>query len=102
MAPMVEPLHLGRIGETPAFLVDDQRAIFPAIPVAEHDLHEFVGAVVAQIVLEMGLLAHVERFAVVDGSDDIPRGAAACHEVEGREAARHVERLVVGGRAGRG
>ena len=57
---------------------------------AEHDLHEFVGAVVAQIMLEMGLFAHIERFAVIDGSDDIPCGAAACHEVEGGEAACHV------------
>ena len=63
---VVEPLHLGRVGKAAALLVDDQRAVFPGVPVAEHDFHEFVGAVVAEIMLEMGVLAHVVRFAVVD------------------------------------
>ena len=74
---VIEPLHLGRIGEPPALLVDDQRAVFPGIPVAEHDLHEFVGAVVAQVVLEMLLAPHVVRFAVVDRGHHVPGGAAA-------------------------
>ena len=50
----------------------------------------------------MVLLAHVERFAVVDRRHDVPGGAAVGHEVEGGEAPRHVERLEIGGRAGRG
>ena len=69
---VVEPLHLGRIGEAAALLVDDQRAVFPGIPVAEHDFHELVGAVVAQVVLEMRVLAHVEGFAVVDRGHHVP------------------------------
>ena len=52
-ALVVEPFHLGRIGEAAALLVDDERAVFPGIPVAEHHFHEFVGAVVAQVMLEM-------------------------------------------------
>ena len=51
--------------------------------------------------IEMGVLAHVMRFAVVDGSHHVPGGAAAGHQVEGGEAARHVERFEIGGRAGR-
>ncbi len=68
---------------------------------AEHHFHEFVGAVVAQIVLEMLIAPHIEGLTVVDGSDDIPCGAAASHQIEGGEPARHVERLEIGGRAGR-
>ena len=99
---VIEPLDLGRIGKPAALLVDEQRAVFPGIPVAEHDFHEFIGAVVAQIMLEMRVLAHVVGFAVVDRGDHVPGGAAAGHQVEGGEAARDVERFVIGGRAGRG
>ncbi len=97
---VIEPLDLGRIGEAAALLVDDQRAVFPGVPVAEHDLHEFVGAVVAQVMLEMLGAAHIVRFAVIDRGDDVPGGAAMGHEIEGGEAARHIERLEIGGRAG--
>ena len=99
---MIQPLHLGRIGEATALLVDNQRTVFPGIPVAKHDFHEFVGTVVAQIMLEMFVPAHVERFAVVHGGDDIPGGAAACHQIERGEAAGDIERLEIGRRAGRG
>ena len=68
---------------------------------AEHDFHEFVGAVVAQIMLEMLVAPHIVGFAVVHRSDDVPGGAAVGHQIEGGEAARHVERFVIGGRAGR-
>ena len=56
MPLVIEPLDLGWIGEPAALLVDDQRAVFPGIPVAEHHFHELVGAVVAQVMLEMGSL----------------------------------------------
>ena len=68
---------------------------------AEHHFHEFVGAVVAEIMIEMRVLPHVVRFAVVDRGDHVPGGAAAGHQIEGGEAARHIERFVIGGRAGR-
>ena len=63
---VVETLDLGRIGKAAAFLVYQERAVFPGIPVAEHHFHEFVGAVVTQIMLEMGVLAHIVRLAVID------------------------------------
>ncbi len=99
---VIEPLDLVGIGKPAARLVDQQRAVFPGIPVAEHHFHEFVGAVVAQVMLEMGVLAHVVRFAVIDRGDDVPGGAAAGHQVERGEPAGDVERLVIGGRTGRG
>ena len=45
---------------------------------------------------------HVVRFAVVDGGDHVPGGAAAGHQIEGGEAAGDVEGFVIGGGAGRG
>ena len=44
--------------------------------------------------------AEVAGLGVIDGGDDVPGGAAAAEVVEGREGARHVERLVVGGGVG--
>ena len=102
LALVVEPLHLRGIGIAAVLLVDDDRAVVPGVPVAEHDFHEFVGAVVAQVVLQMGVLAHVERLAVVDRGDDVPGRAAVRHQVERLEAPRDVERLEIGGRGGRG
>ena len=67
---------------------------------AKHHLHELVGAVVACVVLQMLVVAHVQRFAVVHRRDDVPGGAAASHQVERREHARHVKRLEIGGGAG--
>ena len=99
---VIKPLDLARIGESAALLVDEQRAVFPGIPVAEHDFHELVGAVVTQVMFEMLIASHVVRFAVVHGGDHIPGGTAIGHQIEGGEAARHVERLVIGGRTGRG
>ena len=92
----------GRFAEASALLVDEQRAVFPGIPVAEHDFHELVGAVIAQVMFEVLIASHVVRFAVVHGGDHIPGGTAVGHQIEGGEAARHVERLVIGGRTGRG
>ena len=72
LALVVEPLDLGRIGEAAALLVHDQRAVFPGVPMAEHDFHEFVGAVVAVVMFEMGVLAHVVGLAVIERGDDVP------------------------------
>ena len=102
LAAMIEALDLGRIGEPAALLVDQERAVFPAIPVAEHDFHEFVGAIVAEIVIEMGVFAHVVGFAVIDRCHHVPGGAAAGHQIQRGEAAGDVERFVIGGGAGRG
>ena len=68
---------------------------------AEHHFHEFVGAIVTEIMIEMRVLPHVVRFAIVDGGDHVPGGAAAGHQIEGGEAARDIEGFVIGGRAGR-
>ena len=91
-------MHLLRIGEQARRLVLDDGVILPGVPVAEHDFHEFVGAVVAQIVADHLVAAHVLRLAVVERSDDVPGGAALRHQIERGEQARDVERLVVAGR----
>ena len=68
----------------------------------EHHLHELVGLVVAQVVGQVLLAAHVLGLAVVDGGHHVPGRAPVRHQVERGEAAGHVEGLEVGGRAGRG
>jgi hypothetical protein len=47
---MIEPMHLGRIGKAVIRLVQDQRVVFPSVPVPEHHLHELVCPVVAGVV----------------------------------------------------
>ena len=51
-AIVVEAAHLLGVGEASARLVDDQGVVGPTIPVAVHDLHEFVGTGVARVVVE--------------------------------------------------
>ncbi len=68
---------------------------------AEHHFHELVGAVVTQIVREMLVAPHIVGLAVVHGRHHVPGGAAAGHQIKGSKTARHIERLVIGGRAGR-
>ncbi len=82
---MVEPVHLGGIGEHAARLVQDDGVVFPAVPVAEHDFHELVGPVVAEHHVLDGLRAEVGRLGVVERGDDVPGGPAADHVVKGRE-----------------
>ena len=86
---------------SPVVLSCDDGVVLPAVPVAEHDLHELVGAVVAAVVLEMLVLAHVGGLAVVDRGHDVPGRAPVGHQVDRREHAGDVERLVIGGRVGR-
>ena len=78
-------------------LVLDDGVVLPGVPMAEHDLHELVGAVVAQIVGHRLVAAHVLRLAVVERGDDVPGGAAARHQIESGEHARHMKRLVIAG-----
>ena len=100
-ALMVEAMDLFRMGEQPARLVLDDRIVLPAIPMPEHDLHKLVGPIVAQVVLDYLLAAHVLRLAVVERGDDVPGRAPVGHQIERCEQARHVERLVVARRIGR-
>ena len=97
---VIQPPHLVGMREQPGLLVDDDRVVVPRVPVAEHDLHELVGAVVACVVLQMLVMPHVERFAVIHRGDDVPCRAAARHQVERGEHTGHVERFEIGGRTG--
>src|SRR5262249_58717871 len=63
---VIEATDLLRPGEKARRLVLHDGVVFPAIPMAEHYLHEFVGAIVAQVMLDHLLAAHVLDFAIVD------------------------------------
>ena len=89
-----------RVGEQAGRLVLDDGVVLPGVPMAEHDLHELVGAVVAQVVRDHLVAAHVLGLAVVERGDDVPGGAPLGHQVERGEHAGDVERLVVAGRIG--
>ncbi len=101
-AIVIQPMHLGRIGELPGGLVEDDRVILPRVPVAHHHFQELIGAVVAQVVRRVRRVAHVQRLAVVQRGDDVPGGPPAGHQVERGEHAGDVERFVIGGGIGRG
>ncbi len=97
---VIEAMNLVRFGKKSASLVLDDGVVLPGVPMAEHDLHELVGAVVAQIVGDRLVAAHVLRFAVVERRHHIPGGAAPRHQIEGGEHARHMKRLVIAGGIG--
>ena len=97
---MVEAAHLGRVGEDPALPVEEDRVVVPRIPVAQHHLHELVGAVVAFVVRDRRLGAVIRSLGIIERGDDVPGRPSAAHVVEGREGAGDVERRVIGGRAG--
>ena len=67
---------------------------------ALHHLNELVGAVVARVVLDGLVEAHVLRLDVVHRGDDVPGGTAAGHQVERLEQPRDVVGVILGGRVG--
>ena len=87
-------MNLAWLGEQAGPLVLDDGVVLPGVPVAEHNLHELVGPVVAQIVLDHLVPAHVLGLAVVERGNDVEVGALG-HQVEGGEQPCHVKRLVV-------
>jgi hypothetical protein len=99
-SPVVEAMNLLRPGKEARRLVLHDRVVLPGVPMAKHDRHEFVGAVVALVVGDRLLAPHVLRFTVVERGDHVPGRAPLAHQVERGEHARHVERLVVAGRIG--
>jgi len=101
VALIVEAVNLVRLGEQARGLVLNDGVVIPSVPVPEHDLHEFVGAVVAQIVADRRGAAHILRFAVIERGDDVPGGAAVRHQIERGEEAGNVVRLVIARRIGR-
>ena len=100
-AGMVQPSHLVGMREESGALVQHDGIVVPGIPVPDNDFQEFIGAIVALVVLAMCGVAHVKRLAVVHRCHDVPGGAAVGHQVQCLEHARDVERLVVGGGTGR-
>lgn len=68
---------------------------------AEHDVHELVGPVVACVVLHVLALAEIPGLAAVERGHDVPGDAALEHQIHRREYTRDMEWLVVGRRVGR-
>ena len=66
----------------------------------KHNFHELVGAIVARIMADDFVAAHVLRFAIVERGHDIPSGPAGGHQIERGEYARDMKRLVVARRIG--
>jgi hypothetical protein len=100
-ALVVQAMDLLRMGEQARRLILDDGVVLPSVPMAEHDLHELVGAVVALIMRHHLVAPHVPGFAVVQRGDHVPGRAPLAHQIERGEHARHVKRLVVAGRIGR-
>ena len=98
LALMIEAPHLVGVGEALRCLVHDQRVVGPRVPMAVHDLHELVGAVIARIVLDRLLEPHVARLHVVHGGHHVPGGAPARHQIECLEQPGDVVGVIVGGR----
>ena len=97
---MVEPMHFLGVGEAARLLVEDQRVVFPRVPVTEHDFHEFVGAVIAGIVPHMLAKPEIPGLRAVQRGHDIPGDPALQHQIHRREDPRDMKRLVIGRRIG--
>ena len=99
---MVQGVQLSRVEIAAVRLVADERVVLPAIPEAEHHVHELLGAAVAQAVLHVGVAAEVERLLLGPGGDDVPADPALADVVERGELTGDVIGIVVGrGRAGK-
>ena len=92
-AVVVQRAHLVGIDVPAGGLVGDDRAVLPAIPQPADDIDEFVGARVAQFVLDVFVEIEVQRGLGVGTGDDVPCGAAAADVVDRAEDAGDVVRL---------
>ena len=63
---------------------------------AHDDFHEFIGAIVTQIMFQMLAMAEIQRFTIVQGRHDIPGYAPMRHEICGREKPCDVIGFVIG------
>lgn len=93
-------MHLGGIGEDAAITIAQDGVRFPSVPVAVDDLHEFVGAIIAQVMIQVLIRTEIRRLGIIERGHDVPGHPTAQHQIHGREEARDVERLVIGGRIG--
>ena len=100
LALVLESVHLVRIREAEAVPVVEHGAILPGVPVAEHDFHELVGAVVAEVVRRVLGAAEIRGLGVVQRGDHVPGRSPAGHVVEGGEHPGDVKGLEIGRRVG--
>ncbi len=56
--------------------------VLPCIPMAEHDLHDLVSPVVAKVVLDDLLAAHILGFSIIEGCNDVPCRTPVGHQIE--------------------
>ena len=101
LAEVSDFVHLGGVGEHAGFAVALHRVILPGtLPELVKHLEVFVGHVVAVVVLELIVVAHVAGGGGQVAGDDVPADAAVGEVVEGRHAPREGVRVLVAG-AGR-
>ncbi|MPM80267.1 hypothetical protein SDC9_127314 [bioreactor metagenome] len=99
-ADVVQAAHLVGVGIDLGHLVVDDGVVRPGVPVAHDHFHELVGAVIAQIVLQMFFVAEVRGLGIIHRRDHIPRHAALGHQVQRGIETRHMIGLVIGRRIG--
>ena len=97
---MVQPSDLAGIGENTTLTILDDGVITPGIPMRQHHFQEFISAVVAQIMFQMIIRAHIMRFTIIQRCHHIPGRAPAQHVIQCRENPRHMEGFVIGGGIG--
>jgi hypothetical protein len=76
-ALVIERVVLGLVVIYAVHAVEEERALFEAVPQAEDDVHEFVAALVAQGVWVEAFAIEIIAGLVVVGGYDVPAGAAA-------------------------
>ena len=99
-ALVVDLVHLARIDEDAAHLVDHQRVVFIGVPQIEHQIDELLGPFIAVGVRRMTgdreILRNVGR-----RRNDVPSGSALADVIERGELPRQQIRVLVGGRGRR-
>src|SRR5262249_35556459 len=89
------------IEEPPSLFIEGEGILLPAVPEALYHIDELCGPRVTRVIVGVLFAVEVAGLGLGPGGDDVPARAAIADEIERREFAGDVERLVVGGR-GRG
>ena len=88
------------VGPAPGGAVPDDRVLGPAVPQPPRHLDELGRPRVAVVVLGVRVTPEVQRRLGVVGGDDVPPDPPTGHVIGGRQPARQLVGLVVGGRRG--
>ena len=93
---MVERVHAVGIEIDARLDVPNERVLGETVPEAGYDIVELARAAIALVVVQVVVLAEVERGVRVGRRHDVPAGAASADMVERREAARGIGPVIAG------